>query len=54
MITWLSLANTTANMGIAIRQKTMFSPMLLMLMLSYLPNIRFAPQFVNHPGQRWS
>jgi hypothetical protein len=27
-------------MGIAIRQKSMFTPMLLMLMLGYLPNIR--------------
>jgi hypothetical protein len=37
-LSWLVLANTTANLGIAIRQKTMFTPMLLMLMLSYLPN----------------
>lgn len=43
LISWLALANTTANLGIAIRQKTMFTPMLLMLMLSYLPNIRLAP-----------
>jgi hypothetical protein len=39
-VSWLALANTTANMGIAIRQKSMFTPMLLMLMLGYLPNIR--------------
>ena len=44
LISWLALANTTANMGIAIRQKTMLTPMLLMLVLSYLPNIRLAPR----------
>ena len=42
-VSWLALANITANMGIAIRQKTMFTPMLLMLMLSYLPNTRLIP-----------
>ena len=39
---WLVLANVTANLGIAIRQKTMFTPMLLLLMLSYLPYARRA------------
>lgn len=43
-LSWLVLANTTANLGIAIRQKTMFTPMLLMLILSYLPNTRFIPR----------
>lgn len=33
---WFVLANTTANVGIAIRQKWMFLPMLLVLAFSYL------------------
>lgn len=36
VISWIVLANTTANLGIAIRQKWMFLPMLLMLASSYL------------------
>ncbi|OWL86390.1 hypothetical protein [Halopseudomonas aestusnigri] len=31
---WFVLANTTANLGIAIRQKTMFLPMLIVLLFS--------------------
>lgn len=34
LVSWLLLANTTANLGIAVRQKWMFMPMLLMLMMS--------------------
>jgi len=35
-ISWFVLANTTANLGISIRQKWMFLPMLLVLAFSYL------------------
>lgn len=35
VMSWLVLANTTANLGIAIRQKMMFTPMLLILVFSY-------------------
>ena len=34
MISWFVLANTTANLGIAIRQKSMFLPMLVVLLFS--------------------
>lgn len=34
MASWFVLANTTANLGIAIRQKTMFLPMLVVLLFS--------------------
>lgn len=50
LLTWGVLANTTANLGIATRQKWMFVPLLLVWLLSYLrppkgetslsPNIR--------------
>lgn len=33
-LAWLVMATTTANMGIALRQKWMFAPMLIFLMLS--------------------
>ena len=56
MISWLALANTTANLGIAIRQKTMFTPMLMILLLSYLPNFRQVsrlrfPRTASHPQE---
>lgn len=35
-VSWLVLANTTANLGIAIRQKWMFLPMMLVLAYSYV------------------
>jgi hypothetical protein len=35
IVSWFTLANSTANLGIAIRQKWMFLPMLLLLALSY-------------------
>lgn len=41
-ISWIVLANTTANLGIAIRQKTMFTPMLLLIMLSYMSSKRLS------------
>lgn len=31
---WLIFATTTANLGIAVRQKWMFAPMLIFLLLS--------------------
>lgn len=34
-VSWFILANSTANLGIAIRQKTMFLPMLMVLLFSY-------------------
>lgn len=34
-VSWFILANTTANLGIAIRQKIMFLPMLMVLLFSY-------------------
>ncbi|WP_114390297.1 hypothetical protein [Notoacmeibacter marinus] len=34
-VSWFVLASTTANLGIAIRQKWMFLPMLLLLAMSY-------------------
>lgn len=39
---WIVFAMTTANLGIALRQKWMFMPTLLILCLSYLPERRFA------------
>lgn len=37
---WIVFALTTANLGIALRQKWMFMPMLLIFCLSYLPEKR--------------
>ena len=37
IIMWIMFANTTANLGIALRQKWMFLPMLLILAMSYWP-----------------
>lgn len=53
-ISWIALANTTANLGIAIRQKTMFTPMLLMLLISYFPRKRYISPFAyfRNPDQR--
>lgn len=44
LVTWIILATTTANLGIAIRQKWMFVPMLMFLILSVLgtPNTKRA------------
>jgi len=43
LISWFILANTTANLGIAIRQKTMFLPMLIVLLLSFWQGGRKQP-----------
>ncbi len=40
IVSWFILANTTANLGIAIRQKWMFLPMLLLLAISSLYKVR--------------
>lgn len=37
IVMWIMFANTTANLGIALRQKWMFLPMLLVLAISYWP-----------------
>ncbi len=42
MSLWIIFSMTTANLGIALRQKWMFMPMLLLLWLSYLPEKRIA------------
>lgn len=36
MLTWIVLAMTTANLGIAVRQKWMFAPMLIFLLISLI------------------
>ena len=36
IISWIVLSNTTANLGIAIRQKWMFAPMLFAISFSYM------------------
>lgn len=36
LLSWLALALTTANLGIALRQKWMFTPMLIFLMLTLM------------------
>lgn len=40
MLTWLILAITTANLGIAVRQKWMFAPILIYLFISMLGRTR--------------
>ncbi|MEJ5220078.1 hypothetical protein WG622_17625 [Cognatishimia sp. D5M38] len=43
---WLVLANTTSNLGIAIRQKTMFLPMLITLLFSMWHANRKTPTYL--------
>lgn len=40
LMLWVVFATTTANLGISLRQKWMFMPMLLILCMSYLPDIK--------------
>lgn len=40
MISWIIFSNTTANLGIALRQKWMYMPMLLLFVLACFPNRR--------------
>src|SRR5690606_14072478 len=43
LICWVALANTTANLGIAARQKWMFTPMIILLLISTLGDRRGQP-----------
>ncbi len=45
LLAWLILAMTTANLGIALRQKWMFAPMLIFLLISVIgrPRVRLEP-----------
>ncbi len=38
LIAWLVLATTTANLGISLRQKWMFTPILIYLLISVIGN----------------
>ncbi|GAB3374857.1 hypothetical protein [Azotobacter armeniacus] len=49
LIAWLVLAMTTANLGIALRQKWMFAPMLILLFLSAIGTARPQPHPTNPP-----
>lgn len=49
IFTWILLATTTANLGIAVRQKWMFAPMLIFLLLSLLGK----PRATRNPGIRY-
>ncbi|QFR33436.1 hypothetical protein [Ancylobacter sp. TS-1] len=40
---WVIFAMTTTNLGIALRQKWMFMPMLLLYLMSFLPERRYQP-----------
>lgn len=56
---WFVLANTTANLGIAIRQKWMFLPMLFAIAFSLMPQQRpclssFLPSRRAGSASRWS
>lgn len=42
IIAWLILATTSANLGISIRQKWMFAPVLIFLLISAMKNHKFA------------
>lgn len=43
LLTWIILAMTTANLGISVRQKWMFAPMLIFLFISLLGKLRRQP-----------
>jgi hypothetical protein len=52
---WLILAMTTANLGIALRQKWMFAPMLIFLLISVIGRSRLSPESEQaslEPGKR--
>lgn len=44
LLAWLILAMTTANLGIALRQKWMFTPMLIFLLISVIGRPRVLPE----------
>lgn len=48
LLTWLILALTTANLGIAMRQKWMFTPMLIFLFISVMGRARAQPAEARH------
>ena len=39
-LSWMLLANTTANLGLALRQKWMFMPMLILFVMSFAPQAK--------------
>lgn len=45
---WLVLATTTANLGISVRQKWMFVPMLAFLLISMMPKRRYVSKNASH------
>jgi hypothetical protein len=49
LITWTVLAVTTANLGISLRQKWMFAPVLMFLLLSRIGRIRLPAGAPRHP-----
>ncbi|MGS1117373.1 hypothetical protein [Castellaniella sp. UC4442_H9] len=49
LITWTVLAVTTANLGISLRQKWMFAPVLMFLLLSRIGRIRLPASAPRHP-----
>lgn len=48
-LSWLMLANTTANLGLALRQKWMFMPMLVLFVISYAPQARHKFAAIGRP-----
>lgn len=56
VLAWLVLAMTTANLGIALRQKWMFAPMLIFLLISVVGHKRAKattpPRFASTPASR--
>jgi hypothetical protein len=52
VVSWFVLANTTANLGIAIRQKWMFLPMLILLIFSALSRRRPISRHIELPQER--
>lgn len=50
LLAWLVLAMTTANLGIAMRQKWMFAPMLIFLFISVMGRTRVPHFSPVHPG----
>jgi hypothetical protein len=47
ILTWIVLAMTTANLGIAMRQKWMFAPMLIFLLISLIGKEKNRPVITN-------
>lgn len=49
LLSWLALSMTTANLGISVRQKWMFAPVLIFLLISTMGNNRVSAHAVNEP-----